>query len=134
LQYADESRVAHALALAAAIAFLIAACGVYVLAAYTVRRREREIIVRKLHGAYPRHIAKLLLYEFGSLIGVSALLAMPLGWLAIERYLNQYQERAPIGLWPLALALVFATAIVFISTGRHAFTAMRVSPTQVLRV
>ena len=134
LQYADESRVAHALALAAAIAFLIAAFGVYVLAAYSVRRREREIVLRKLHGANPGDIAKSLLYEFGSLIGVSALLAIPLGWLAIERYLRQYHERAPIGLWPLGLALLFAATVTLISTGRHTFAAMRVSPAQVLRV
>jgi putative ABC transport system permease protein len=134
LQYADESRIAHALALAATIAFLIAAFGVYVLAAYTVRRRQREIVLRKLHGAYPRNIANLLMYEFGSLIGVSALLGIPLAWLAIERYLSQYHERAPFGVWPLALALLFAGVIALISTGRHTFAAMRVSPAQVLRV
>jgi hypothetical protein len=134
LQYADESRVAHALALGAGVAFVLAAFGVYVLAAYTVRRRVREIILRKLHGAYPRDIATLLLYEFGWLLGMSGLLAIPVAWVAIERYLNQYHERAPLGLWPLGLALLFAAVIAGVSTARHTLAAMRVSPAQVLRV
>ncbi len=134
LQYADESRIAHALGLAAIIAFLIAAFGVYVLAAYSVQRRHCEIILRKLYGAKPDDIGKLLLREFGALIGVSALLAVPLGWLGIELFLSQYHERAPFGAWPLGVALLFAVAVVAISTVRHTLSAMKVSPARIVRV
>lgn len=131
--YDDDARVAKLLATATAIALAIAAFGTYVLSAYSVQRRAREIVLRKLYGAKPNAIARLLGMEFGLLIGSAAVLALPLAMWASERYLASFVERAPVGIWPLLAALVLASCVAVLAVLRHIWTAMRMSPALALR-
>ena len=131
--YADDLRLAKLLAASSAIATAIAAFGIYVLAAYTVRRREREIVLRKLYGAGGAAIAKLVAREFAALVGAGALLGLPFAWVAIQRWLAAFTERAPIGAWTLAAALLVAGVVALVSTLRHALAAVRIRPACALR-
>nr|WP_229458402.1 FtsX-like permease family protein [Massilia glaciei] len=125
--YADDLRLTRLLGAASVIAIAIAAFGIYVLAAFNVQRRGREIVLRKLHGAGRAAIAGLVGREFGMLAGLDAAVGLPLAALATERYLSGFAERAPMGLWPLAGALALA------ATARHTLAAMRLSPAAALR-
>ena len=131
--YADDLRLARLLAAASAIATAIAAFGIYVLAAYTVRRREKEIVLRKLYGAGHAAIARLVVREFAALVGAGALLGLPFAWVAIQRWLGGFTERAPIGAWTLAAALLVAGVVALVSTLRHALAAVRIRPAAALR-
>lgn len=131
--YADDLRLARLLAASSAIATAIAAFGIYVLAAYSVRRREREIVLRKLYGAGHAAIAKLVAREFAALVGAGAVLGCPFAWVAIQRWLGGFTERAPIGGWTLAAALLVAGVVALVSTLRHALAAVRIRPASALR-
>jgi putative ABC transport system permease protein len=131
--YADDLRLAKLLAASSAIATAIAAFGIYVLAAYSVRRREREIVLRKLYGAGHAAIAKLVAREFAALVGAGAVLGLPFAWVAIQRWLGGFTERAPIGGWTLAAALLVAGVVALVSTLRHALAAARIRPASALR-
>ncbi len=131
--YAEEARISGLLGVAAAIALAIAAFGTYVLAAHTVQRRAREIVLRKLHGARPGQVALLVVRETGVLAAAAAAVALPLAWLGIERYLSQYVERAPIGAWTLLAALAATLLVAALAVGRHAWIAMRMRPAAALR-
>jgi putative ABC transport system permease protein len=131
--YADDLRLARLLAAASAIATAIAAFGIYVLAAYTVRRREKEIVLRKLYGAGHAAIARLVAREFAVLVGAGALLGLPFAWVAIQRWLGGFAERAPIGGWTLVAALLVAGTVALMATLRHALAAVRIRPAAALR-
>jgi putative ABC transport system permease protein len=131
--YADDLRLAKLLAASSIIAIAIAAFGIYVLSAYSVQRRSREIVLRKLYGASGAAIGRLVAREFAALLGAGALIGLPLAWLATERYLAGFTERAPIGLWAVGAALAVATLVAFGSTLRHTLTAVRVAPVLALR-
>jgi len=133
LSYADDVRLAKLLGASSVIATAIAAFGIYVLAAYSVQRRAREIVLRKLYGAGSGAIGGLVVREFAALLGVGALLGLPLGWLAIQRYLGDFTERAPVGAWTLVGALLVACAVASLSTLRHALAAVRIRPALALR-
>jgi putative ABC transport system permease protein len=133
LNYADDLRLAKLLAASSVIAIAIAAFGIYVLAAYSVQRRAREIVLRKLYGASGGAIGRLVTREFATLTGIGALLGLPVAWLATERYLAAFTERAPIGAWALSAALAVAAAVALGSTLRHTLAAMRVTPALALR-
>lgn len=133
LSYADDLRLAKLLAASSVIATAIAAFGIYVLAAYSVQRRAREIVLRKLYGAGTTAVGSLVMREFLVLIGTGALLGLPPAWLAMQNYLAAFNERAPIGAWTIVAALAVAGAVALGSTLRHTLAAVRIRPALALR-
>lgn len=131
--YEDDLRLAKLLAASSVIASAIAAFGIYVLAAYSVQRKAREIVLRKLYGAGHAAIGRLVAREFALLLGLGALLGLPLAFVGVQRYLAGFTEQAPIGIWTLAAALAVAALVATGSTARHALAAMRIRPVQALR-
>jgi hypothetical protein len=131
--YADDARLATLLGFSTAIAMVIAAFGIYVLAADAVQRRTKEIALRKLFGTRRRDIGKLVAKEVGVIILLSAVVAMPLAALAIGRYLAAYTEQTPFAFWSLALALVAALITAGLATARQAWVAMMLKPAVALR-
>jgi hypothetical protein len=131
--YSDDLRLAKLLAVASVVATALASFGIYVLAAYTVKRRSREIVLRKLHGARGADIGRLVAREFAALLGIGALLGLPAAWLGIERYLAGFVERAPMGQWPLLAAFGLVGVVAIAATGRQTLTAVRMSPALALR-
>jgi putative ABC transport system permease protein len=131
--YADDLRLAKLLAASSVIAMAIAAFGIYVLAAYSVQRREREIVLRKLYGANGMAVGGLVLREFALLVGAGAVAGLPFAWIAMQRYLGSFAERAPIGAWTIVAALLLACAVTLGSTLRHTLAAVRIRPALALR-
>jgi putative ABC transport system permease protein len=131
--YADDLRMAKLLAASSVIAIAIAAFGIYVLAAYSVQRRTKEIVLRKLYGAGKGAIGSLMAREFGSLLATGALLGLPAAWIATQHYMAPFTERAPVGFWTLAAALAVAGLVTLGSTLRHTLAAVRMAPVCALR-
>ena len=131
--YEDDLRLAKLLAASSVIATAIAAFGIYVLAAYSVQRKAREIVLRKLYGAGSAAIGRLVAREFLALIGIGALVGLPLAFVALQRYLASFTEQAPVGAWTLGAALVVSLLVALGSTVRHGVAAMRIRPVQALR-
>jgi cell division protein FtsX len=131
--YSDDLRQAKLLALASVVATALACFGIYVLSSYTIRRRAREFVLRKLHGATPRHIGLLVAREWLVLLAAGAALALAPAWLWTQRYLAGFVERAPMGWWPLLLACAGVGAVALAGCARQAVAAMRVSPALALR-
>ena len=131
--YADDARLARLLALSTLIAMLIAACGAYVLAVDAVCRRTREIALRKLFGARRRHVGALLARELGTLLLIAAAFGLPLGAVAIARYLATFTEKTSLAYAAPGMAFVVAAAVVTAGAARQAWLAMRMRPAQALR-
>jgi len=131
--YAADERVARMLGWATAMVLALAAFGVYAMAAASVQRRGREIVLRKLHGAGRAAIAALVAREFVLLTGAAALLGLPLAVLGVERYLAPFVAHAPWGRWAPLAALALALLVVALAAARHTLAAMRTSPVQALR-
>ena len=131
--YADDVRLAKLLGLSSLIAIAIAAFGIYVLSAYSVQRLTKQIVLRKLFGAKPAAIVRLLLGEFIPVLAIGALIGLPVAAWATLKYLASFVERAPIGGWTLAAALLVALLVSLVSTLRQLVVAMRMSPAEALR-
>jgi len=131
--YADDRRLAKLLAASSVIATAVAAFGIYVLAAYSVQRKAREIVLRKLYGAGGAAIGRLVAREFLALIGIGALIGLPIAFVALQRYLASFTEQAPVGAWTLGAALLVSLLVALGSTVRHGLGAMRIRPVQALR-
>ena len=131
--YAEDVSMTRLLAGAALIAIALSCFGTYVLSAYTVQRRSREIALRKLHGAAGFDIARLIAKEFGKLILIGAAIGLPCAWIVGEKYLSTFVERAPMGLLPLVIAVLFALLITTAAVYRHVLMALRIRPVTAFR-
>ena len=135
-QVEDEARIGRLIGAVGLVALALAAIGLYALAAYTLRRREREIVLRKLHGAGPAAVARLLAAEFSVVLAAACAVALPVAaWLG-ERYLSGFAERAPVGpfgLWALLGAVALLAAVTALAVARHLHAALALKPLQALR-
>jgi len=131
--YADDARLAQLLRFSTFIAMLIAAFGIYVLAADAVRRRTKEIALRKLFGTRRGAIGKLVAKDIGAVILLAAVIALPVSALAIARYLAAFSEQTPFAFWSLGIALVFAVVTAALAAARQTWTAMILKPAIALR-
>ncbi|MDT9002112.1 ABC transporter permease [Paucibacter sp. APW11] len=117
----------------AAVIVPLSVFSVYILSAFTVQKRAREIVVRKLHGASRADIARLLARQFVWLLAIAALPALPAAYLFGQMFLQQFAEQAAIGAWATLIALLGALVVTLIAALRHTLVAMRMAPADVLR-
>jgi len=131
-----DARLGYLVGIVGLLALGLAAVGIYALAAYTLRRREREIVLRKLHGAGAGAVAGLLAREFAGVLAVACAVGLPLAaWLS-QQYLATFVERAPMGpfsLWVLLAATALLVAVTALAVARHLHAALALRPLQALR-
>jgi ABC-type antimicrobial peptide transport system permease subunit len=91
--FTTETRIGKLAGLFAVLAILISCLGLFGLAAYTAELRTKEIGIRKVLGASASGLAGLLSKEFLQLVALSCLIAFPLAWWAMNRWLTDYEYR-----------------------------------------
>jgi ABC-type lipoprotein release transport system permease subunit len=117
----------------AALALLLAAAGLYSVAAYLVTQRRRDIGVRIAVGATPRDVARQVVGEAGRWILGGAFLGCALGWMGTRVLQSQLYEIEALDPWSWAGALLALTLALVIAVFRPAYRAAHVDPIAALR-
>ena len=117
----------------AAIAIFISCLGLLGLAAYTAQVRTREIGVRKVLGASVSRIVSLLAQDFVKLVFIAIVIATPLAWFAMYKWLQAYAYRITLGWWVFVLAGLIAVVIAFITISFQSVKAAIANPVKSLR-
>jgi len=117
----------------ATIAIFISCLGLLGLAAYTAQVRTREIGVRKVLGASVGRIVSLLARDFVTLVFIAIVIATPLAWFAMYKWLQAYAYRISIGWWVFVLAGLIAVVIAFITISFQSIKAAVANPVKSLR-
>ncbi|HLZ87018.1 MAG TPA: FtsX-like permease family protein, partial [Puia sp.] len=117
----------------AALAILISCLGLFGLSAYMAERRVKEIGIRKVLGASITGLTGLLSKEFLQLVGLSALIAFPLAWWAMDRWLQQFTYRIGIEWWIFLVAGLAALAIALMTVSFQSVRAAISNPVKALR-
>jgi putative ABC transport system permease protein len=115
------------------LAILIACLGLFGLAAYAAEQRAREIGIRKVLGANVSTIVRLLSMEFIRLVFFSILVAAPLAFWAMNKWLQGFAYRESIAWWIFGVSGGLAIAIAFIAIGSQAFKAAFANPVDSLK-
>jgi ABC-type antimicrobial peptide transport system permease subunit len=131
--YVQERHLSKLINLATAIAIFISCLGLIGLAVLTAFQRTKEIGIRKVLGASVFGIVRLLLKEYVGLIGAAILIATPVAWWAMNKWLQNFAYRIQIQWWMFALAGAAALAIALLTVGFHALRAARANPVKSLR-
>jgi putative ABC transport system permease protein len=132
-QYRQEQRTATIVKLASGLSILIACLGLFGLATLTVVRRTREIGIRKVMGASVSSIVRLLSKEFLVLVIIAALIAFPLGWWTMNKWLEDFAYRIHIEWWVFPVAGIAALIIALLTVSFQAIKAALANPVKSLR-
>jgi len=132
-QFDDQRRTRTMAGLFAFLAIFISCLGLYGLSAYVVESRVKEIGVRKVMGASVANIAKLVSVDFVRLVIVSIVIASPVAWYAMNKWLEQYTYRVSIGAGIFILAGMLAIMIAVLTVSFQSVKAAVANPVKSLR-
>ncbi|HWT11725.1 MAG TPA: ABC transporter permease [Allosphingosinicella sp.] len=131
--YRDIEREGVILALAAAIALLIACIGLFGMASFMAEQRTKEIGIRKVLGATTGQVAGLLLWQFTRPVLWANLVAWPVVWWLMRRWLAGFSAQVPLEPWLFVAGGAFTLAVTLATVGGQAFLVARRSPVTALR-
>jgi putative ABC transport system permease protein len=131
--YKSEQRQKAIFTIFACIAIFVACLGLFGLSAFAISQRVKEIGIRKVLGASVSSIVALLSKDFLLLVAVAALIAFPVAWFAMSRWLQDFAYRINIQLWIFLVAAIVAAVVAFFTIGLQAFKAATANPVKNLR-
>ena len=115
------------------LAILIACLGLFGLAAYAAEQRTKEIGIRKGLGANVITIVRMLSVDFIKLVFISILIASPLAWFAMQKWLQGFAYRQDIQWWVFASSAALALAIAFLTVSYQSVKAAMANPVKSLK-
>ncbi|MEX6687056.1 ABC transporter permease [Danxiaibacter flavus] len=132
-QYQAENKFGSLFFNFAILTIFISCLGLLGLASYSTIQRTKEIGVRKVLGASVSNIVGLLSMDFIKLVFIAFLIASPVGWYAMNKWLNDFAYRTNITWWVFVLAGIGSLLIVFITISFQAVKAAVENPVKSLR-
>jgi len=131
--YKAEARQESVLTVFSIIAIAIACLGLFGLASYTAVKRTKEIGVRKVLGSSVQNIVMLLSKDLLKPVLIGTLMAVPLGYYAMTKWLENFAYRITIEWWMFAAAAFAAVVIALITVSFQAVKAAMANPVKSLR-
>jgi len=132
-QYESEGRLFGLFQTFSGLAILIGCLGLWGLVSFITEQRMKEIGVRKILGATTQNIVLMLSSEFTKLVLVSFVLAVPLGYWIMSKWLDNFSYAVGIGLGVFAIALVIALLLTWLTVSFKSVKAALSNPVKALR-
>jgi len=131
--YRSEQRMGRIFISFTSLAIIIACLGLFGLAAYAAEQRTKEIGIRKVLGASMSAIVGMLSKDFIRLVLIAIVIASPLAWLAMQKWLQGFAYRQDIQWWVLAFAGLAAVIIAFLTISFQSIKAALTNPVRSLK-
>lgn len=131
--YQNELTMSRLVNFFALIAILIGCLGLYGLVSFMAAQKTKEIGIRKVLGASEVQILGLFGREFGRLIVLAFVIAAPLAWWAMDKWLQNYEYRISIGWGVFGLAISTTAGIALFTVGYQALRAALTNPVKSLK-
>ncbi|HEY4110868.1 ABC transporter permease [Puia sp.] len=130
--YTAEDKLNTLLWVFTGLAIFVGCLGLFGLAAYTAERRRKEVGIRKVLGATTGSVVLLLSKDFIRLVVISLLIASPIAWYCMNRWLLGFAYRIDIGWSVFALTGIAVVGIAFITVGFQGIKAALANPVRTL--
>jgi putative ABC transport system permease protein len=132
-QVRNDEKLAVLSMLYTIISIVLAALGLYGLAANSSRKRVKEIGIRKINGARVSEIVSLLSRDYLKWIAISFLIAAPVAWYAMNRWLGNFAYKTELSWWLFSIAGLLALLIALITVSWQSRKAASMNPVESLR-
>ncbi|NWJ49921.1 MAG: ABC transporter permease [Bacteroidetes bacterium] len=131
--YKSDLKTSKLILIFSIITIIISALGLFGLAAFTAERKRKEIGIRKVLGATITNITSLLSKEFVILVGIAIVIASPIAWWGMNKWLEDFAYRINISWWMFMFAGVIALFIALLNVSALAIKAAVANPVKSLR-
>jgi putative ABC transport system permease protein len=131
--YANVQRTGTIFTSFAVLAIIIACLGLFALSAFMAEQRNKEIGIRKVLGASVSGITAMLSKDFVKLVIISIVLASPVAYWAMTKWLQDFAYRIPISWWMIAVAGLSAIIIALLTISFQSVKAALMNPVKTLR-
>ena len=131
--YEAEKRLMQVISLMGGIAIVLALVGVYGLIIFNAQYKRKEIGIRKVNGATEGQIVLLLNRSFFRLLAVSFVVACPLVWYAMSRWLEGFSYKTPMHWWIFLLAGLITLVIALVTVSWQSWKAATENPVKALK-
>lgn len=132
-KFKKTERINKLVSLFAGLTIFISCLGLFGLAAYLVESKTKEIGIRKVLGASTVNVTKLLSKEFLQLVIVAILIASPIAWYIMHKWMEDYSYQIGVQWWVFLLTAAVAILITIITIGGQAIKAALANPVKSLR-
>ena len=132
-KFDNEKRQGTLASLFAGLTIFISCLGLFGLATYMAENRIKEIGVRKVLGASVTKITTLLSKDFIILVLIAFIIAVPLAYLGVSKWLQNFEYRVTIQWWVFAIACFLSVAIALLTVSFQAIKAAIANPVKSLR-
>ena len=131
--YEAENKWKQIIMYSAILTVFISAIGLFGLTMLSIRRRTKEIGVRKVLGASTWQISLLLARDFFSLVVIALLLAIPGAWITVSHWLEDFPYHIQMNIWIIVMACVLTLLIALLTVSVQAVKAGNANPVRNLR-
>jgi putative ABC transport system permease protein len=131
--YSSEQNTGKILGIFAGLTIFVACLGLFGLATFTAEQRTKEIGIRKVLGATITGIVSLLSKDFLKLALIAFIIASPVAWFIMNKWLQDFAYRIDISWWVFLLAALLTIAITLITVSFRAIKAAVENPVKSLR-
>jgi len=129
----SEENIGTMAAAFAGLTIFISCMGLFALAAFMAENRVKEIGIRKVLGASVAAITTLLSKDFLVLVGIAFVIASPIAWWLMNKWLTNYPQHIGIGAWVFIVTGAVSILIALLTVGYQAIKAALLSPIKNLR-
>ena len=131
--YQKEKKLSQLLGISSGIAIMLSCLGLFAIALLMIEQRVKEIGVRKVLGASVANLTGLLSKDFLQLVVIAVLIASPLAWYAMHKWLQDFPYRITISAWIFVFTGIAALLIAFLTVGFQTVKAALMNPVKSLR-
>ena len=132
-QYQEEKRFSKLFLASSLLGIIIACLGLLGLSAYSITRRRKEIGIRKVNGANISHVMISLNKVFVIWVAVAFIIACPLAWFAMNKWLQNFAYKIQLSWWIFAISGLIALIIALLTVSWQSWRAATKNPVESLR-
>jgi putative ABC transport system permease protein len=132
-QYRMQQNTGSIVLFFSVLAVLVSCLGLFGLATYAAEQRTKEIGIRKVLGASITNIIQLLSSDFLKLVVISIVIAAPIAWWSLSRWLQDFAYKITIEWWMFVAASIIALVIALLTVSYHSIKTATMNPVKSLR-
>ena len=132
-KYRDETQLKNLTFAFSLLAIVISVLGILGMAVFAITRRDKEISIRKINGAKVSEVMILLNKDFVKWVAIAFVIATPIAWYLMNRWLENFAYKTTLSWWIFALTGLLALGIALLTVSWQSWKAATRNPVEALR-